>query len=333
MNSICIVGEYSGVGYNLKLAYESLGFDVDHLNDGDAFKLIGNTYSRNSYINYGKIIIDTIKTIITKKYDLCIFLSPFVFKQVSICRLLNQYLMDISKKSILICCTSDSIWWNHWDRTIGRSPHLGFLEDTKFIPHRNSSMQYLKYNTELANAVDNIVSLAPDYHIPYRNAGFECRQSHFPIVPKYNSSRNTFEKVYHGITRPGFKGSALIIDYLQEKFLPEQVLITNKINFNEYQKNLEKAKIYFDQIFSQAPAMAALQAMQICPIVITGVARSKDDIYLLECPAIDFMTEKHHILEMMELSELQLNDRIEKGNKFVNKYHNHIIIAEDLLND
>lgn len=332
MNRILIVGEYSGVGKNIANALQSLGCYVKHLSDGDSFKKITNSRFDNKHLNFMDFLISTSIIKLDEKYDLTIFLSPFVFKMLKISKFCNDFICMHSKKTVLINCTSDAVWWNYWDEINDRSPHFGYLRDLDFKPHRYANQQYLDYNIEFAKNVDTVITLAPDYTIPYQRADIHVIESFFPMEKPEELTVNSEGNVFHGITRPGFKGSIYIENYLRKSFPEDKIKITKKTSFNDFLQELFKADMYFDQVFSQTPAMAALTALYCCPIVVTGVNRKLTSEYVNDCPAFDFKTQQADLVSLLNMTPKMRSQYLDENHHFLYKYHDNIKIAEEILN-
>ena len=276
--------------------------------------------------------IEIQKSIFDEKYELTIFLSPFVFKNLDICKFMNGRLLNNTKRRVLLCCTSDSIWWNYWDDLNDRSPHYGFLKDLDFSPPKYANQRYLNYNKKFAAIMDDIICLAPDYVILYENAGFRVKKSSFPI--NINPIRKKYGSrfIYHGITRAGFKGSKVILKHLKKHYSQSEIKITHKISSEEFISELNTSKIYFDQVFSQTPAMAALLAMQYCPLVVTGVNRDLKTPYVIECPALDFKTEALDEILFGELSKIQELDLMSRNYELLKQFHCADKVTREIIN-
>lgn len=334
--NILIVGEFSGVAKNLSIGFEKLGIRAEIISDGDGYKNISNKkpnfIERTILWRWSGQLIQAIKKL-NKSYDCIIFLSPFVFKYpLLLNNKLYQNLIMRSKKTVLLSCTSDSIWWRNYDPIKGRSPHLGSIQDTHGKTHRYSADAYYKSNLNLVDMVDKIIALAPEYKFAYESLGIDVPWIPFPyeISDKKEPSINR-SLIYHGITREGFKGTKKIKNIMKDINLGFEQLITKQISYVDFVANLQKTVIYFDQAYSHAPAMSALTAMENVPFVVTGVQPNNHNIsYFSDCPAIDILEDKLKIEEIVS-STKNFEEQVERNRFFIEKYHDPINICQKIL--
>lgn len=334
--NILIVGEFSGVAKNLSIGFEKLGIRAEIISDGDGYKNISNKkpnfIERTVLWRWSGQVIQAIKKI-NKSYDFIIFLSPFVFKYpLFLNNKLYENLIMRSKKTILVSCTSDSIWWRNYDSMKGRSPHLGSIQDTNGKTHRYATNKYYKSNLNFVEVIDKVIALAPEYKFAYESLGIDVPWVPFPYETSNNKqtpiSRNL---IYHGITREGFKGTSKIKNIMKDIDLGLDQLITKQISYENFVANLQKTVIYFDQAYSHAPAMSALTALENVPFVVTGVQPNKHNLsYFSECPAIDILEDVTKIEEMVSNTK-NLEEQIEKNRLFIQKYHNPTNICRKIL--
>ena len=340
-NSALIVGDFSGVGTNLARELESIGFDVRLISDGDGYKSIGQVHKFNwmlrSPIGRYVFLLYAVVRSILNKYSFVIFVTPFVVKGPAwLCGIVNYLLLNSAEKSVFLACGSDAIWWNYRCETAGRTPHRGFLSDLGGKQHRFASKRYEIVNRSLADSVDRVVALGFEYVTCYRIAGYEVEYCGFPIVQDYcavelNPEVKEREFCYHGVTRAGFKGSKNLIEFMRSNnHWGYRELITEKISFSSFVENLSRSSIYLDQWSSFGPAMAALEALKYCPVVISGFqSEFCDSKYAEQCPVIDPVqasmdpTLINHMLSDPEA--------ISRARKFLHEFHSPSLLVDAII--
>ena len=167
---ILIVGEFSSVGRAFVEGFllQKNKFIVDHISDGDGYKGIRNSLlAKHALFRYIFLIFQALRFSM-KKYEYGIWLSPFVFKKpLFVIRLLNNLLFNVCRKKIVYNCTTDSVYWRHYNLKLNRKTLLGFLHDTDFKIHRFSKSRYYKYNLFFVKKMDFIFCASEEYYFPY----------------------------------------------------------------------------------------------------------------------------------------------------------------------
>lgn len=337
---ILIVGEFSGVAKGLKKGFEQFDYVVDIISDDDGFKNIsgkkrGSLQSSKAF-RWGSLILDAVKNL-NVQYDLTIFLSPFIFKfPLFLNDFLYSTLISKSKKTVLLACTSDSVWCRDYPICHSRSSHLGHLEDNNWKPHRFYKDKYYKSNINLISMMDSVFALASEFQMAYQKTLPNIKLLHFPYETEENFSLNESRKyAYHGITRRGFKGTRYIINFMEAFHDSDlEILITERISFLKFKENLLKSHIYFDQMSSRMPAMSSLNALNFVPYVVTGIQRNIDGShkeYFDDCPAFDLINDVELIMEAKSNTS-NYDEVIAKNIEFLKKYHDPKNICENILN-
>lgn len=334
-----IVGDLSGVGINLARELKLHGYEVRLISDGDGYKSIGkvrkfNWMLRSPIGRYIYLLFSVIQSI-KSKYQYVIFVTPYVVKGPAwLCKIVNDQLVKRAEKSIFLACGSDAIWWKYRPLPPARTPHSGFLQDLGGKQHRFSSNNYETVNRCLADSVDKIIGLGFDYVACYKLAGYQVEYCGFPIVQDFDEAcAETEERVfcYHGITRAGFKGSQKLIELMRiNNHWGHSELITEKISFSSFVENLSRSKIYLDQWSIFGPAMAALEALKYCPVVICGFqAEYCDSRYAEQCPVIDPVQASNapNLINQM----LSDTEAIFRARKFLREFHSPSLLVDAIL--
>jgi len=333
---VVVVGEYSGVGVGLKHGFNRLGIECDHIRNSDGYKGIGGSKANSVLVDHILMSLDALRRSLKYRYDLAIFLSPFVFNRpLFINRQLNELITDSSNKSVLLCCTSDSVWWNDWPEEYIRSPRIGALLDRGFVAHAFSGQKYYDYNVSFARSMDGVFTLGACYSVAYLNTEFNTTHIHYPVIlPEIETIRKSVD-FYHGITRPGMKGSRVIqklFTEIEQKYPGCEFRVTNRIPFREYESILDRTVVYFDQAYSYGPAMSALYALCRVPLVATGVQTAPGyEKYLEDCPCKDVLDNLNSLESFLCVGD---HRKMVKDNRdFVDWYHNPVKVVKSILNE
>lgn len=330
---ILIVGEFSGLGNAFIEGFKKENNnEVYHLSSSDGYKAIIDRpwFMKNRYIDYVLLIYQAL-ILITKKYDLILWLSPFVFKYpLKLNILLNKLLIKKGNSNIYYSCTSDSVYWNNYPSNTDRFPLKGFLQDTNLIPHRYSKPKYYDYNIQFISMMNKVYCCSEEYYQVY-NQIISTKIIRYPIIisNKFENKNELVNLFFHGVTRKGIKGTDEILN-LAKKYSID-VTVKKQLKYSEFMNELNKTGIYLDQFNSHYPGMAALIALQKVYYVYTGYRSDliKDQNYLKDCPLKDVRELKYYSKENLDLSQ----DRLMNNYKFLKKWHDPLKIVNELIND
>jgi hypothetical protein len=308
MGSVLIVGEYSGIGKAFYKALQLNGLDVDHVYLQDGYKGIGEMS-----------LIEFISNMAKKKYyDYGIIFSPLTMRLLIPSKYLNSVLRKKCRKLVFVPCTSDPLWLRGADTWRSRrNPQLGFLLDAQ--GHRNLKDSYYHYCLDFLEMVDSIIPMAPDYYHPFTLIDKKIvtgLRVPIDIGDMKPYSHNRKYRYYHGITRPEFKGTSLIKKMLAQ-YEREEILVTERIKFDEFIMNLKNCACYIDQVYSRTPGLSALFALKYVPYVVTGI--DKKDSYNKGSPFYDFLDDCQHELIPVDLNHSL--DQFEINREFLKSRH------------
>ena len=328
---VLIIGEYSAVGLAFLRGFNDYdnSIIVDHITEGDSYKgLTKNKFLAKSRIFSFLYLIFQGILYSTKKYDYGLWLSPFVFKgPVLVIKIMNYLLTRACKKNIVYNCTSDSVYWRNYNLNFNRKTLLGFLHDTDFIPHRNSKKAYYLYNLAFIKKMDHVFCASEEYQYPYNDI---CKSKilRYPIMTNNLDSELEIKKIkhYHGISRPGFKGTKYILQLLKNNGIFPY--LTKKITYKEFVENLKKTIVYYDQFHSIFPGIASLLSLYYCPYVYSGIDRNliSNKTYSLECPIID-LQDKFRVVDLNKGSDELYKSQLYANRSFLKKYHSPKVIV------
>ena len=302
-DDVLIVGDFSGVGSNLVKAMRLRGYSVSLISDGDGYKKLDSVIWLPKVLNFAlaryAYLLMRVLWLSLNRYRYVVFVTPFIVKGPALlCYLANKLLLARGSVAVFLACGSDYYWWNFVPKGAKRTPHLGFVNDLDGNRHRFASRWYGWANASLVESVDRIIALGFEYTACYELAGYTVEYCGFPVFLDENDAASADAKpnsrryCYHGITRKGFKGSEKLIDLMRQNAgWGYEQLVTNRVTFKEFTTNLRSSVIYLDQWSSFGPAMSALQALQYCPVVISGVQQEYCNAeYFKDCPVIDPMS-------------------------------------------
>ena len=336
---LLIVGEFSGVAKNLAIGFNELNIETYLIGDGDSYKNMSgvnrNIITSSILWRWSNQIIEAISQF-KSSFDFVIFLSPFIFKYpLSLNKWLYNGLIESSKKSILLCCTSDSVWWRDYDSMHGRSPHLGSILDTHGKTHRYADNKHYKENLALIKTVDSVIGLAPEYKLAY-----DAHVANVSWIPfPYKKSELSIDTkgrqfAYHGITRKGFKGTKKLLEVMKKyNSFGLESLVTAQISYKSFIKNLKQSVVYLDQAYSHAPAMASLNALEYVPYVITGIQpNSINAEYYNDCPAYDIFSDMEEFNNIVGDASLY-KKQLEENHEFLKKHHDPKKICNLILDE
>lgn len=353
---IALIGEFSGVHQGLKAGLEKLGHHVDIYSSGDGFKRI--KYDKKLYpermgfiqkIFYILIGVPWVLRLISKKYDVVQIINPHVFYSPAGNEAYYKWLMNLlnSRKIVLsmavVGCESNT---QKGLSALERSPCPGCLNELgvkvcPLISRKNKSL------TKIAvNSVDHIIPFGgPSYWRSYSDDS-KCRDIvPFPVDLNFIDHRDNQVgkkiKILHGINRPGFKGSNVIIEALRalEFNYPDffDIIIPERVPFDDYIQLLLEANIVVDQLYGDGLGMNALYAMSASCVVFTSYDRVEvGGLKLINSPAIPLESNKESIYRQLEeLLKWTPDMFLSRGNasrKFVLDYCSPELIAKDVLN-
>lgn len=157
--------------------------------------------------------------------------------------------------------------------------------------------------------------------------------SSISFIPAHNTGTT---KIVHAPTRRGFKGTDVIvnaIELLKQRRNDFEFNIIEGISHSEYMRVMSDCDIYIDQIHSHGVGVAALENLAMGKIVLSGnsdqykewlpfahnspIIHAPDTAEQLAARIANLLEQKRHFTELAEA-----------GRSYVEKNHNHILIAE-----
>jgi|GEM_PF-708373 len=351
---VLLIGEYSGLHTELKNALSQAGCEVKLAAATDFWKKI-DTADIN--LGYGSNILT---------YNLRRFLFPLLklkqftgydvvhlvnFYTLPLSPNLNKYFIKFLKRNNNIVTLSgagdDPFFVKYSENTMRYSPIPSHEKIDRGREYYMRRQIHLLNMEEASEIVDGIIPIMFEYYSTFSAAGYKHKTTTPIPIPidiekikftesKFNDGRITF---FHGLNRPGFKGTFLIEECfkrLEEKY-PSQVkcIIDGRMTFEKYMKFIQRINIAVDQVYSYSLAMNALYSMAQGKIVAGGLEKESSILYQGRIPPGYNLVP--NVKSMMKTFENIIEDRenlIEKSyasRSFIAKYHQPAYVAQEYI--
>jgi hypothetical protein len=220
----------------------------------------------------------------------------------------------------------------------------GCLNDSNLLSCDLLNNDQVKDHQFILKDVDFIVPAADDYSLIYKleysgnklvnKINFALDVSKIP-VSEY-SVNNRKISFYHGITRPGFKGSENILNalnILKRKYpLDVEIVSKNFVKPENYFAELGKHDVLVDQLYGAGMGMNTLIGLSLKKVVVSGIAKSNignnSPVFHFENDNVENMFQ---VIENVFLLRKNFGLIGEEGRKFVERNHNPKTIAQHFL--
>jgi glycosyltransferase involved in cell wall biosynthesis len=282
---VLLLGEYSGLHKYLKRGVQHYGHQCIIASHGDGWKKIHGDISFTSRHTgiIGKIDNHIIPLRYLKQlseHDIIQFIEAEVFDpKLGYNRALINYLIRHNKKSVLMSAGCSPKFWENI-KFSGLTDHpcesCMKYDLRKLCPL--SSKKKLRWNNEMAKKVDAIIPFLYSYEYIY--SGHKNLKPCIPlpidlseITYKPNTVGNRVSFL-HGINRPGFKGSAIILKALEEmkRMYPNEISIkiVKHLSLQAYLKVLTDTNVLIDQTYGYGLGLNSLQTMAFGKVLFTN---------------------------------------------------------------
>lgn len=349
---ILLLGEYSGLYTNLRDGLRKLGHEAVMAAGGDGWKNIVSDIRFD--IDASPIVNKAVRNILPffklrqlSGFDVVQIINPLVlYRNFGINRTFLRFIMNNNNKIFLSAAGDDSFYAAAVDaRKFRYSPLPDYLElDLRDRSFPYSEPAVIEWNKELASQVDGIIPIAYEYAEAYRNHEKVKATIPMPInLEKIKYVENPLsEKIifYHGINRPGFKGTRHIIkafEALRHMHARGAEFITgDSLPYMEYLEVVKKTNVIIDQTSSYSCAMNALISMAMGKVVMSGnEPESVRELNQEHSPVINILPDEKSIISEIELlldQRLIIPELGYKSRIFVEENHNYINVAQKYLN-
>lgn len=337
--NILLLGEYSGFYKDLKAGFIQLGHNVLHASSGDGWKNVDRDVDwslgfkgKSGY--YARALYSPLwlSRLDISHFDTILVCNPYVFSPLVPSPLFSRIYKKFEGRFFL------SIAGDDYRTYISTTSKLEYTWFPGAIEDRDGKNNFLRARRQKLN--ERVVSMALGY-IPVMyeySLGYSELNKPMSIIPlpadvsQYTCPENKVkEKVVfqHGISRPGFKGTKLIVEALNElkKRYPNDVelVIPENLPFAKYMETLRKANVVVDQANSYSYGMNAIIAMAMGKRVLSGA--EPEAIHALgeaTCPIINIKPTVGDILKRLTEVLEQRNSFVEAGTEtrqYVERVH------------
>ena len=348
---ILLLGEFSGFYTHLSHGLRQLGHDVTLACSGDGWKKIeGDILLGPSGPTVRHDLIWYFKALklhqLARKYDVIQFINPFsVFPKIFFP--LTRAFKEIRENSCRLYMSAagcDAFFWSHGRKSLRYGPFDDTLAIDKSLGSAFFCTNYAyKINSQIADMVDGIIPVMHEYHVSY--VGHPKVKKIIPLPVNLEKikfkplKKNEKIVIFHGINRPGFKGTRHIEKAFTEinKKYPRDVecVIANRMPYCEYLKTLSLTHVVVDQVNSYSSGMNALISLAMGKIVIGGAEKEGLlSMGMVDSPVFNAEPSPASVIENIErileqkgdIEELSFHSR-----RFVEENHDYIKIASRYL--
>lgn len=347
---VLLIGEYSGLHKELKNALQRLGHEVtlaaacDFWKKFDADISLGHGANIYSY-KARQFLLPFVNLSKFQGYDVVHVINFYIIPRVPYLNLLFvRYLKRHNKVVTISGSGDDPFFVKYSEETMRYSPIPPHERYDRRKPYYMRSQAHVDYMRAYMEHVDGIIPIMYEYYSTFKAAGYEgklCKPIPIPIDGekiKYSESGGYDGKLvfFHGLNRPGFKGTFLIeksFDELKRKY-PRDVecIIEGKMPFEKYMEVLSRTHISVDQVFSYSLAMNALYSMAQGKVVAGGSEPESAILYEGALPPVYNLVPDQ--TKMQDTFERILDERnglptLAKASRdFVLWHHSPIKVAE-----
>lgn len=354
VKNVLIVGELSGISRNLSAGFNALGIKNKTISYGNGARWRSG-YDLNGPSVLGhypfKNIIPFIFLPRLLFFDLVVIVDKSTFNiKFGINRFLIYLIIKLSKVSIYWVAACDSFSPKALQKiTHNKKVCEGCLNDSNLKSCDLLNSNQIKDHQMILKNISYIAPAADDYTSVYKleyidnklinKINFALDVSKIPFSEDFSSERKV--SFYHGITRPGFKGSESILKalkILKQKYpLDVSVVSKNFIKPEDYIYELSKHDVLVDQLYGAGMGMNTLLGLSLGRIVISGITKSNisknmgdnsSPVFHFEDDSVDKIFE---VLENVFLLRKKFSIISKNGRKFVEKNHDPKIIAQHFL--
>lgn len=352
---ILLIGEYSGLHWNLRDGLRSVGVQCDLISDGDSWKafnadsyfhtpfsstsLMGKVWKNikpffqmtEKYLNQYDIVQLIAPQILTPRYGINKFF-------------LQNNILNIKPKISLVIAGDDHNVIKHARADLS----YNWVDDhIKYDTYDNESPWIVDSNrVEATNLIvkraDYIIPVAYEYWIPYSHLSKTSAVLPMPLnTGNYPRLANSVEgkiRFMHGLNRPGMKGSR----FIQEAFSIADKKYSEVATFDilkskpsdSYVETMKRYNVVVDQALSHSYAMNALIAMALNKVVFSGCEDVILPHYRLSPPVINIKPDPDHIIQVIDnllADTYQIKNLGEAGRFYVESIHESRIVAKQLI--
>jgi hypothetical protein len=346
---ILLYNEFSGLHQNLADGLKSLGHIPIIASGGDSWKnfsndisLLPNKKTKIERFLYRLKLINRLTG-----FDVIQILGGItVYGNKVIDNSIINYILKHNSKSFYLAAGCDSEFLKSSNKYLTEaSPCPQCIKEDSCDNRCTIRLDSEYFTTNSASIVNNVNQVIPtmiEYQFGYQDIQNLGKIIRMPLNrKKYPWTENRVNhriKILHGINRPGFKGSTLIIDTLkklQQKYPNDvELILPTRLPISEYLKLVEESNIVVDQCFGYSLGMNALISMSMGKVVFHGFNYRNQDEYLNSKPTINFNNNSEflssEIYNLME-NKSKVAELGYLSGKFIKMHHDHIKIAQQFV--
>ena len=358
---ILLFGEYSNVHNTLSRALKSLGHNVFLISDGDGWENYDRDYDlkRISYSKVGsvKYTFDLLKILPKLRgFDVVQIINPvFIKMKIGKNKLLFDYLKTYNKRVFAGVFGSDYyIVKGSIDNSILKYSEYNYNGKRNNDPLLLDQINGWIYSDkkELTKYVmkncDGIIASLYEYFKIYEHF-LPRKVKYIPLPIVTNTDNNKLHKdptekinILLGIQkrRESIKGTQVIRPIIEKVAQRNRdkcnLTIVDSVPYNEYLNILEETDILIDQLYSFSPSRNPLIAMNNGIVVESGGEEEyynfhKEKSLRTIINITPDINQMESIFENMINNKDDIYKRSKDGIEYVNKYHNHIDVANQYL--
>lgn len=354
---ILLIGEYSGLNKELKSSLVALGHEVTLAAACDFWKKfdadISLGHGDNIYIyKLRQLVLPLVKLKSFTGFDVVHVINFYIIPRIPA---LNLLMIKFLKKNNGVVTLSgsgdDPFFVKYSEETMRYSPIPNHERYDRGKPYYMRSKIHVESMHEYMKYVDGVIPIMYEYYSTFSAAGYGHKTSRpipIPIdcenIEFKESSINEKIVFFHGLNRPGFKGTFLIekaFSKLNDKY-PKNVecIIDGKMPFDKYMHVISKTNVSVDQVFSYSLAMNALYSMAQGKVVAGGGEQESSILYggalppvinLLPDERSIFLSLKIYLEEVFDNRGL-LFERAFASREFVQLHHSPDLVATAYIN-
>lgn len=359
---ILLVGDYSGVHYNLWVALRELNIDVTLISDGDGSKEIPTQLSwRESnkeskfkkYINiHGGSFLSLNKDIIESciGFDIVQIVNPVICESLSSKLNLDFFsYLRVNNKKVFMYSVGDDLRWVSYHLFSNKTKSM--FNDKRILISKESYHPlryvlrpgYRKLCERVYSDVNAIIPGSLDYQLP--NKGFDNVTKIVPFPLHINAlpyrtkdNYDTFT-LFHGIQKgKGIRKGYGVFEEVKKMVSDNKkikVINVESVPYSKYINLLADSDIVFDQSVSYDQGMNAVIAMAMGKVVFSGFEKEFYEYYDLnhECGINANSNQDEMLKAMLDIT----NDRARfeeisiSARDFVVDKHDHIKVAKEFI--
>lgn len=339
---ILLIGDFSSLHKNLQDGLRELGHTCVLASSGDGWKSVSRDIDYGSTRKgiWGAIErrIKVFKAFYNiKDFDVVQFVGPFcIFHLPFLTKMLINRLRKNNRKIFLVAAGTDSFYLRNADVKMEYSPVNDYLRfDVGRKQHPYSSTYNVLFNQWFSKVVDGIIPIMYEYSVCYE--GHNNLRSIIPIplnIQKISMSVPSSSDpiiVFHGLTRPGFKGTRFVreaFDVLSEKYKGHaEFVIDGNLPLDQYLSLVDKTHIIVDQVNSYSGGMNAIYGLAMGKVVVGGNEGGHSDEGENVCPIVNVKPNVDSVCFGIE----KAIDRVKSGSTYFTQSRDYAELRHDYL--